>query len=154
MANISHPEHINYRLPHKYAQECAFCIWFCQKKTYRSFYKRLDARFHFKGNLRSSFDMKNVRHVYHDNCIKWGKSKTKLFRMGLVINKRTGKQDLEVQSKKPVHRHNMLQYQHHITANRYFTKVINMAFAAGLHRQFCLRFRDLPQQAIHAVNLV
>ena len=41
-----------------------------------------------------------------------------------------------------------------LIANGYLNKVIYMAFAAILLQQFSLRFLDLPQQAIHAVNLV
>ena len=41
-----------------------------------------------------------------------------------------------------------------LTANGYLNKVIYTAFASILHQQFSLLFLDLPQQAIHAVNLV
>ena len=41
-----------------------------------------------------------------------------------------------------------------LTANGYLNKVIYIEFAAILLQQFSLRFLDLPQQAIHALNLV
>ena len=100
------------------------------------------------------FRHENVRYIFCHKCISNGKRKT-TYRAGSFQQQKKDQANEILRYKvKDKFTDNLLQYQHYVTANEYFKTVIYIESVSSLLQQFCLRFLDLPQQAIHAVILV